>query len=218
MTQEIDLKALERKAFRSTFQDGLWDIYLGALTLIGAINVSLPAELFDEYPWLQISLLMLLMLAAWLLFWAAKRFITIPRLGMVKFGTHRRKRGILLGLIMAGFLLITLFIFLLTIGALKNQAIHDWVNAWLPGGRANGLVVGALAAGIVGFTILFIAAFSDFLRGYYIAVVMALGIFLTYALDQPLFYYLAAVAIVVPGVVLLVRFLHSYPLQPGLEP
>jgi len=31
MTDNLDLKELEKKAWRSTFQDGLWDIYFGLL-------------------------------------------------------------------------------------------------------------------------------------------------------------------------------------------
>ena len=33
MTQNINLKALEKKAWRSVFQDGLWDIFLGLLLM-----------------------------------------------------------------------------------------------------------------------------------------------------------------------------------------
>ena len=29
MSETLDLKAIERKAFRATHQDGLWDIYIG---------------------------------------------------------------------------------------------------------------------------------------------------------------------------------------------
>ena len=47
MSEKIDLKELERRAFRSTFQDGLWDIFLGLLllnmgggTLLGGSGMS----------------------------------------------------------------------------------------------------------------------------------------------------------------------------------
>lgn len=31
MTEKVDLRELEKKAWKSTFQDGLWDIYFGLL-------------------------------------------------------------------------------------------------------------------------------------------------------------------------------------------
>ena len=31
MTEKVDLRELEKKAWKSTFQDGLWDIYIGLL-------------------------------------------------------------------------------------------------------------------------------------------------------------------------------------------
>ena len=37
MQPEINLKELERRAWRSVFQDGLWDIYLGLLLMAMAI-------------------------------------------------------------------------------------------------------------------------------------------------------------------------------------
>jgi len=41
MSQTINLKELERKAWRSVFQDGLWDIFLGLLLLAMAIGALL---------------------------------------------------------------------------------------------------------------------------------------------------------------------------------
>jgi hypothetical protein len=43
MSQSISLKELERKAFRSTFQDGLWDMYLGFLLLMMGMGLVLRA-------------------------------------------------------------------------------------------------------------------------------------------------------------------------------
>ena len=31
MSTQLNLKEIERKAFRSTYQDGLWDIHLGLI-------------------------------------------------------------------------------------------------------------------------------------------------------------------------------------------
>ncbi|MFH1941178.1 MAG: hypothetical protein ABIL68_03660, partial [bacterium] len=37
MIQALDLKALEKKTFRSTFEDGLWDIFIGLIFLQFAV-------------------------------------------------------------------------------------------------------------------------------------------------------------------------------------
>ncbi|MFQ6618861.1 MAG: hypothetical protein ACE5QV_09260 [Fidelibacterota bacterium] len=86
---KINLKELERKAFRSTYQDGLWDIY------IGLIIISLSFFLFRSatgYSPLNILLMLVSFCTAYALFWAGKRFITLPRMGQVKFGEKRVRR------------------------------------------------------------------------------------------------------------------------------
>ena len=90
MSHTINLKELERKAFRSTFQDGLWDMYLGFLLLIMGMGPVLPA-LDTSVMWILVMLLMLSVLA-WLAFWAGKKFITTPRMGLVKFGPQRKAK------------------------------------------------------------------------------------------------------------------------------
>ena len=43
MSNALDLKQIERKAFRSTHQDGLLDIYLGGIVVALAITMYRPA-------------------------------------------------------------------------------------------------------------------------------------------------------------------------------
>ena len=38
MTEPLNLKEIEKKAWRSTFEDGLWDIYLGSLFFIMGVS------------------------------------------------------------------------------------------------------------------------------------------------------------------------------------
>jgi hypothetical protein len=62
-----------------------------------------------------------------------------------------------------------------------------------------------------------IAYFNDFPRGYYIALVMAVGVFLMIWFGQPLIQIGAAFLILIPGLVLFVRFLRRYPLIQARE-
>ena len=86
---QINLKELERKAFRSTYQDGLWDMYFGLIIISMSIFFFRPAT---GYSPLNILLMLASMVVAYVLFWAGKRFIILPRMGQVKFGDKRAKR------------------------------------------------------------------------------------------------------------------------------
>jgi hypothetical protein len=89
MTQPISLKAVERKAFRSMFDDGLWDIFLGCVFLMFVIAPFLSPYLGD-----------FLSSAVFLPFWGAvflgmflvRKFVVTPRIGVMKFGPMRRRK------------------------------------------------------------------------------------------------------------------------------
>jgi hypothetical protein len=90
MSTRINLKELERKAWRSVFQDGLWDIYLGFLLLTMGMGPVLPS-LDTSVIW-TLAMLLTFSVLAWLAFWAGKKFITTPRMGLVKFGPQRKAK------------------------------------------------------------------------------------------------------------------------------
>ena len=97
MSEKINLKELERRAFRSTFQDGLWDIFLGLLLLNVGIGTVVGGMLGDaELPPASLVRIMLI-IVPWpfvvlIAFWAGKKFITTPRIGLVKFGPQRKAK------------------------------------------------------------------------------------------------------------------------------
>jgi len=74
------------------------------------------------------------------------------------------------------------------------------------------LAVAGVAALIVGISMVIIAYFQDFPRGYYIAILFSLAVFLMVFFNQPLFAILIGILILLPGLVLFVRFLKEYPL------
>jgi MFS family permease len=213
MSTYLNLKEIERKAFRSTFQDGLLDIYISSV--VGSMALLMYIIVRDDYPWLYLVLAFLGLAAGNLVFWVGKRFITMPRMGQVKFGGMRRRRHRNLALILAVFVLLQVSIVLLTAGVWAIPAWGDKLQELFPDRNATILLVAALGALFVGPSIMVIAYFSDFLRGYYIALVMSVGVFLMIWLGQPLFQVGAAFLILIPGLVLLVRFLRQYPLHPA---
>ena len=75
------------------------------------------------------------------------------------------------------------------------------------------LAVATLGSLFVGPSMILVAYFMDFSRGYFIAVMMALTVFLMIYLNQPIYAIITGILIAVPGVVLFLRFLQKYPLH-----
>jgi hypothetical protein len=90
MNTKKELSALELKAFTAVFEDGLWDIYLGCLLLGIGLSILLDdlGYWLSEYWILVFSPLLILPILL-------KKWITVPRMGVVKFGSKRRYRVVL---------------------------------------------------------------------------------------------------------------------------
>lgn len=215
MSTQLNLKEIERQAFRSTHQDGLLDIAISAT--VGSMALLMFIVVRDDYPWLYLVLAFLGVAAGQLVYWAGKRYITLPRMGQVKFGEYRRKRSKTLALILALVVLLQVSIVLLTAGAWIIPAWGEALQVLFPGRSASDMLVGAVGALFVGPSMIVVAFFNDFPRGYYIALMMALGVFLMIWLGQPLFQVGAAILILIPGLIAFGRFLRQYPRNPAGE-
>jgi hypothetical protein len=207
---QINLKELELKAFRSTFQDGLWDIYFGLIVICMSFFIYRPAT---GYSPLNIFLMLASMVVAYALFWAGKRFITLPRMGQVKFGEKRARRKKTMMLILGVVVLIQVTLLVIQFVSWRNPEFGAKLNAFLQEKNAMDLAVATLGSLFVGPSLILIAYFMDFPRGYFIAVMMALAVFLMIYLNQPIYPIIIGILIVVPGVVLFLRFLQKYPLH-----
>ncbi len=213
MSETISLKDLERKAYRSFFKDGIWDIYLGILLLsLGVGGAISRAGIAWGYiiPDLHAVTLSLYLLSMAVLI-AGKKYITVPRMGAVKFGPARRARLSVSILILAGSALFALVLFLV----FARDTIPP---AWLSG-RALGLLAFVVNSLVV-FSLL--AYFLDFRRLYGYAVLWAMAFpaadaVTRYAdLSRALSFLvtvgaLASIMLAI-GLVLLLRFLRDYPL------
>jgi len=213
MSETLDLKAIERKAFRSTHQDGLWDIYIGGVVL--SMSVLAYSTDSEAFPLLRFGLYLLGLGAFWLIFWAGKKFITAPRLGQVKFGPQRQRRKRTMATVLIGIVLLQAIIVAVTILLWANP---EWATSL---GIANAdpdlerLLVATVGALFVGPSMVLIAYFNDFPRGYYIAFLLSLAVFALIWYGQPIYLIIAGLIIMIPGAVLLVRFLRQHPLPPA---
>ena len=60
-----------------------------------------------------------------------------------------------------------------------------------------------------------VAYFNEFMRGYYIAAILSLAVFSLIWFGEPVYLIVAGLMIIIPGVVLLIRFLRDHPLPPA---
>jgi hypothetical protein len=156
---------------------------------------------------------MVTFIVANLIFWAGKWLITVPRMGQVRFGAVRKRKALTLAIILGVFVLIQGGIVLLTALGGRNPELAAKVNSFLPAGSSERLMVAVVSSLFVGPPFIMIAYFNDFPRGYYIAILFALSVFLMILLNQPIYPIIIGILIVIPGVVLFVQFLRKYPLH-----
>ncbi len=91
MTADVDLKDLERRAYRSFFNDGLYDIWFALLAGAMASHwVVKDLDVARGGVWSRVAGYGLLGLSV-LVAAGGKRLITVPRIGAVRFGRDRQR-------------------------------------------------------------------------------------------------------------------------------
>ena len=87
----LDLKSIEKKVYRSFFEDGFWDIFIGMLLL--GFGLGWTRIIFDIMEPLYILIISIIWTTiTFLIYYLGKKFITLPRIGTVKFGQKRKAR------------------------------------------------------------------------------------------------------------------------------
>ena len=209
MSEKISLKELEQKAWKSFFQDGLWEIYLGLLLL--GMDYRLPSRLLGLPPqssWGTVVGLVWMALAM-LLLWAGKRFVTTPRIGRVTFGPRRKTRIRKVTLILTLSVLVGLITFAVAAIVFRNPGSGGTLAYIIP-------TVWALKVVIV-FSLG--AYFLDFNRLYLIGILYAVAIpgemllstWTGVELMGSLAFVVPAGVILLIGATVFVRFLRDYP-------
>jgi len=164
MTEEIDLKEIEKKTWRSYFEDGIIEIYMGSLY----IGIGIASSLIDVAPFSFLHFLGYLIIIFGLIFFiGGKKFITYPRVGKIKFGRKRKVRKLKSLLILSINFVILLIIYMLNLLVPPEQSLFP---AWF-----NSLIIGFL---FTTMPISLVAYFLDFPRFYIIAVQFGITFFL----------------------------------------
>jgi len=184
-----DLRQVERKAWLSYHQDGLMEIAFGLLLLF-----AFGGSVADQFHWVAYPLLLLVGPGLAL----AKRFVTAPRMGSVRFGPARiaRKRRVVLviGILVGATMLVTL------VGGGK---------AWMhehPTFMSVALGVWVFSAFAA------IAYWLQLARMYVVGLLFGGAFALTELLDTPVPLLVAGSLVALSGVVRLVGFVRHYPL------
>ena len=207
MAEKIDLKELEKKAYKLTFQDGFWDIFIGMIFMAFALM-----PLGDVFG-LPEMIGMLLISLGWnigavVFMILGKKYVTVPRIGMIKFGPKRkadqRKVKIYLGINVLFGVVVLLMQMTGNFGFITIQRFALSILL--------GLFI-SLPFGVMAY-------FLDFPRLYIYALLGGLGFFLidvfelftSGSLSIILVFGIMGGSIVIVGIVFLIKFLRKYPL------
>ena len=203
MIEKISLKHAEHKIIKSTFKDGLWDILIGSFFLQFAIAPLLSGQFGDFWS-----------SAIFLPFWALvfifirliRKFVILPRIGIVKFGSFRKRKITKLTIVM---LFLNIIVFCIGIFFLfKVYSVPGWIHSAIFGFVI--LIMSSIAAHFLVFTRLFVYGMLFFL-----SLVTGESLYLFFKIPHhafPFTFGVSASIIIITGLVLFLRFLKNHPI------
>jgi hypothetical protein len=211
MTKNLKIKNAEKQAFRlAIFEDGIWEIYLGIIfTLLSAYSIT--RELLG--PAINVILVLGVILALVVIAWFAKKRITQPRIGLVKFSPGTVKVIRKANLYTWGLVIFTFILMIL--GA--NQLINGFAWGNLPEFVSDfgiDLFFALIMVGIFSLSAYVIGA----PRFYVYGLLLGAGNFIStvlHAYYQVSFQWptaLAGLIIAVIGIYILAKFIRSHPI------
>ncbi len=204
MLSTLNLKEIEKKAYRSTYDDGLYDIGLGLLLLgFGMIpllkNIGFPEPLD----------LLLIPLAALLFVFLGKKHITVPRLGFVKFGNKRKAQKKNIRKLASIIIPIQIVLIILV----RIRAFPKILNTEL------NLIVPIIISMFLIIIFFVIAHIIDFPRFFIFGLLMAISyptaeilyLYIGTPLDGLIPFGISGIILLSVGLTHLIRFLKKYP-------
>lgn len=211
MAQTFDIKNAEKQVFRlAEFQDGIWEIYLGLFFILMSFY-SVTREILGPVLNALFILITLLLLVG--LAWIAKKRITQPRIGLVKFGTQAKRKIKAANIITWALVLATFAVLILSANSLIREPTWKRLPQWLSDFDID-LIFALITIGIFSL----IGYYSGVARFYLHGVLLGVGNFATTVLRG---YYdlqfgwpiaLAGLIITLIGAFVLMNFLQAHPL------
>ncbi len=194
MTEKIDLKEIEKKAYTSYHQDGLIDIMVG-LFILFAVIYSL-AGIF----WLAGAMIAVLLP----IYIAAKQKFTIPRIGYVKFRGKGRSAVFILTFAMMGFMILGILFMLLITNPSTREGLLNFIENYY------NLLIGSMAGGLT-----LLMAFSTSIKRFYLYAATIFGVFLIgHFITLNLLYSVTIIGLtfLIVGIYIFIQFIHQYPI------
>jgi len=193
MNQKINLKEIERKAYTSYHQDGVIDIAIAIPIIAFAILIVLDRP----------GLVGVWGVTAVMVYAGAKKSLTVPRIGYVKFPQQRTKR------INSG--MIGLAILSLALGIVAfMQTTESGTPSWLIVLIENHM----LTLGLLVSALFLIAGYTFRTKRMYAYALLTLVMFVAgHFVYFPLYYYLTALGSITLacGLFMMIRFVSKYP-------
>lgn len=195
MSDTLDLKALERKAYLSYADDGLLELFLGLAIIVFGLGLQLGQE--------SVGFLIPICLVA--LGPLLKRAITLPRLGFVKYGPERVARIKRTMLFFAAFFTFTALAGVAAMWSFENTSL------WRTGPLQH---FGFLPLGIIGALTMAGLAYWEQVRRYLVYIVLIPAVLIAGPLlhiPRPPYLMFLGAAIMIPGIVVFADFLRKHP-------
>jgi len=201
MGKNVDLVTIEKKAWTSIFQDGLWEIIIGITALSMAIGITL--EELGTSDVVRIAITYPMLFSGVPILYLGKRYMTMPRTGVAKFSERRKSRKMaMLGIMLAALLA--------TGGIWMAVSYFQTDTAWFGSAMVSILILTLFCS---------IAYYFDVNRFYLIAVLMSIGEpVITILRARTALTYVGLIAWGIPALIILAmgfvvmsRFLKKYP-------
>jgi predicted small integral membrane protein len=192
MNQKINLKEIAKKAYTSYHQDGILDITISLVIIAFGIMMVL------DLPWLGGTF----GIVAMSFYAAAKKLLTVPRIGYVKFPTQRAQR--------INVALLGLGVLSLLFAGLAFVQTGEGTPAWLQLLIDNYMItVGLIISGL--FVLAGYTCRTKRMYTYALASITIFGV--GHFIYFPLQYYLTLLGtlVLIIGLAMLIRFVSKYP-------
>jgi hypothetical protein len=202
MTEVPNLKEIERRAYMSYHQDGLLDIFAGLYILGFGIGILMDILWEFGFGVIMPGIVLVTVLPIWI---AAKRKITLPRIGYVNFGIRGANKiiAIFVGLMVAGLGALSVVTFTVFQGGPRE---------WLDFIFQNGMIF----AGVGSLAVCMLFGYSMGLKRLYAyGLLAATALVIGHFMGISFAYILLALgtAVMMTGAVVLTNFVKKYPLK-----
>lgn len=213
MSTNIDLKKIERKVWMRYYEDGLFDIYMGLLLLVMGLGPE-SARFNIPVGWVAAVGIGLTVLAMGSLY-LAKRLITYPRIGRVKFGPKGKARKMKTTILfsISALILLAVFVVMLLVSG-RRVEIPNLLIIFPTVYAVYVLVIFGLAAYFLEYSRLYVV-------GFMYALPFPLLILIDNLVGVDLGYLTTAVpalVILIMGAVVLTRFIREHPIPAMTQP